>query len=50
MKTSEQLRELFDEDQLQAMDAVREAMLADPKILDTHSREVRNERRPDSSS
>mgnify|MGYP001394653667 CR=1 FL=1 len=40
--TAQQLRELFEPSQLEALDHVREALLADPKSLDNHSREVRN--------
>lgn len=47
MSTAMQLRELFEPDQLRGLDEVREAMLGDPKIFDTHSREVRGESKPD---
>ncbi len=46
---NEMLREMFTDQQLEALDRVREELLNDPKALDTHSREVRGEQRPASS-
>ena len=40
--TAQQLRGLFPQAQLSQLDVVREAMLADPKLLDNHSRDVRD--------
>ena len=39
---SGELRSLFNPTQLNQLDNVRSAMLADPKILDNHSRETRD--------
>lgn len=40
--TAQQLRGLFPQAQLSQLDVVRSAMLADPKLLDNHSRDVRD--------
>lgn len=39
--TAQQLRDLFPPAQLSQLDVVRSAMLADPKLLDNHSRDTR---------
>lgn len=42
LSVSQQLRALFQPEQVDALDRVRQAMLADPTILDNHSREKRD--------